>query len=191
MYRRFSSCFLCRGPKKPVTWHFKEACKDAGVKVYRQVTVEGFYGSTQPTAYLYIEEGFRFMEHLENDGKILHLERPGGVWQKKFLDTPSARYHVKYAYQPTGFGHQEPVGWKLYKLESQVIDSQTGEVLGRETNFKRIFPTHEALLAALLGPPIKWCPSPYPLPNINVRPYIPPPTLDRSVLKPITQQPEH
>ena len=81
--------------------------------------------------------------------------------------------------------------WKLYKLESLVIESQTGEVLGRETNFKRIFPTREALLAALLGPPIKLCPSPYPLPNINVGPYIPPPTLKRSVLKPISQQPEH
>ena len=131
------------------------------------------------------------MEHLENDGKILHLERPGGVWQKKFLDTPSARYHVKYAYQPTGFGHQEPVGWKLYKLESQVIDSQTGEVLGRETEFKRIFPTHEALLAALLGPPTMWCPT-YPLvPTTHIELFVPRPTLKRSVLKPITQQPEH
>ena len=163
-----------------ISWHFKEACKDAGVKVYRQVEVEGFYEGTIGTGYSFIEQyNFRFMEEKRPDGKIEHTERPEGQWKTTILDRPSARYHVRYAYQPTPYDYEEPIGWKLRKTERQVIDSQTGEILGRQTTVKRVLPTYEALLAGLFGPPIVLCPSP------DVQPYVPPPPFLQAVLKPV------
>lgn len=165
-----------------ISSHFKEACKDAGVKVYRQVEVEGFYEGTIGTGYSFIEEyGFKFMEEKRVDGRIAHTERLGGEWKTTILDRPSARYHVKYAYQPTPYGYEEPIGWKLRKTERQVVDSQTGEILGRHTSIKRVLPTHEALIAGLFGPPIVLCPSP------DVQPYIPPPPFMQAVLKPLRE----
>lgn len=164
-----------------ISWHFKEACKNAGVKVYRQVEAEGFYDESQETAYTYVEDGFKFMEHLEGEGKILHVERPLGQWQIKYLDRPSARYQLKYTYQPTYHSHEEPIGWKLEKVERQVIDSQTGEVLGRQIHVNRGLPIYEAWWAQSFGGAMVSCPSP------NVLPYVPPPPFPQSVLKPFSK----
>ena len=164
-----------------ISWHFKEACKDAGVTVYRRVEVEGFFDESQEAAYSYVEDGFEFMEHMESGGKILHVERPLGQWQTTYLDKPSARYHLKYPYQPTYHSHEEPIGWKLEKVERQVIDSQTGEILGRQIHVNRGLPIYEAWWAQSFGGAMVSCPSP------NAQPYVPPPPFPQAVLKPISK----
>lgn len=166
-----------------IAWHFNEACKEAGVKVYRQVDVEGFYDSTMRSGYERIRDGgFGFMEHPSNEaGKVDHIERVQEEWKKKILDRPSARYQLKYTYQPSKNSHEEPIGWKLEKVERQVIDSQTGEILGRQIHVNRGFPIYEALWAQFFGGAILTCPGP------NVRPYVPPPPFPQAVLKPISK----
>lgn len=174
-----------------ISWHFAQACKEAGVKVYRQVEVEGYGISRKdltrkdvtegeqfpydPTRVADFEEmGFRFYEDILADGSARHLERTGNRVMVTLRDVPEARYYERYAYQPTPFRTDEPIGWKLEKLERQVIDSKTGEILGKETDFRRVLPTYEALIAGLFGPPIEFCP----------KPSIPQPPFPQSILKP-------
>lgn len=118
-----------------ISSHFREACKDAGEKVYRQVEVEGFYDGTYFTdAMRYLEKGgFRFMEENTNDNRILRIEKRDGQLHKEILERPTARYHVIYV----GDRYGERIGRKLEKLERQAVDSQTGEILGKKVAFER------------------------------------------------------
>lgn len=153
---------------------FEELCKDAGVHVYRKVEVEGYYdatgGGTAEPGPTYPPTGgrerFRFHERLvgydpkSDPLRISHVENIGGVWTVTILDRPTARYHFKRAFQPTPFRHEEPVGWKIEKMELQVVDSQTGEVLGRDTKFKRRPSVIEGIWINLVGSGLEMCSGP-------------------------------
>lgn len=161
---------------------FHEACQDAGVHVYKKVAVEGFYDETMRGGYGLIDQyGYRFMEQRTDDGKkIEHIEKPNGQWQVTILDHPTARYHYKYAYQPTPSQHEESIGWKLEKAELQAIDSRTGEIVGRETWFNRRPSWVEGLWINLLGSDLIQCPDP------GVRSYKE--HLPKATLKPISNK---
>ncbi len=180
-----------------ISWHFKEACKDAGVMVYRQVEVEGYVDgltlysrksielgpqfNENPTQQASFEiQGYRFLEQMLTDGGARHLEREGDRVMVTIRDKPEARYYYKYAYKPTENSHEEPIGWKLEQVERQVIDSQTGEILGRQIHVNRGLPIYEAWWAQSFGGAMVSCPSP------NVQPYVPPPPFPQAVLKPIS-----
>lgn len=135
--------------------NFHEACQDAGVHVYKKVAVEGFYdamggGIDTPGPLKYkpaiesFEKGpYRFYERLigydphAKNLQVSHVEKIDGEWQVKILDKPTARYHYKRAYQPRPYKYEEPVGWKLERLEEVVVDAETGEIIARETDYKR------------------------------------------------------
>ena len=175
-----------------ISWHFKEACKDAGVKVYRQVEVEGYLDGLSPKkkrsieigAYLvphpvdFEQRGYRYYEEMLIEGGASHHERVGDRLMLSVLEIPKSRYLYKYAYQPTYNSHEEPIGWKLQKLETQVVDIQTGELLGRDITVKRWAPVADALWAQFIGSTLKTCPSP------DVSPYVSPPLFPQAVLKP-------
>jgi hypothetical protein len=154
-----------------ISWHFTEACKDAGVTVYRTVEVSGYVNDTNPMSRFIAKPfwtvsagaigsfdaaGYSFVENKLTDGGVQRVERKPGGLKATVLDQPTARYHVKYTHQPYG---NEVIGWKLVKHEKQVVDSQTGEVLGRDIRIGRIYPTYEALWVRLLGSPSTGCPS--------------------------------
>lgn len=180
-----------------ISWHFNDACKDAGVKVYRQVEVDGYMDdssrssrkSTKPGLWTmdtgslksFDRAGYRFTESMLDDGGVLRVERHPDGLMATILDRPTARYHLKYTYQPAYHSHEEPFGWKLEKVERQVIDSQTGEILGRQIHINRGFPIYEALWAQFFGGAMVSCPSP------NVQPYVLPPPFPQSILRPISK----
>lgn len=139
-----------------IAHNFELACKDAGVHVYKQVEVEGFVDATSTSSrsekvsavpkLLYDDAqklmewdktGYRFKEYLLADGRVWHVERqPDGVYYA-VLDLPTARYLYKYAYQPTPYKTEERIGWKLEKLGTIVVDSETGEIIARDTQYRR------------------------------------------------------
>lgn len=178
-----------------ISWHFKEACKDAGVTVYRQVEVEGYVDDTSRRSRRSVTPGFwkldvgslesfdragySFIENMLDDGGVLRVERHPSGLMASVLEHPTARYRLVHHYQPTPYRIEEPIGWKLQKIERRVIDSQTGEILGRDVIIKRVLPTHEALIAGLFGTPIVLCPNP------DVQPYVKPLPFPRAVLKPL------
>jgi len=136
-----------------ISSNFHEACQDAGVHVYKKVAVEGFVDDTSrrdrdgiKTGRWHFDSksladwdvrGYRFQENMLKDGGVIHVERtPLGI-EASILDHPTARYHYKYAYQPTPYKTEEQIGWKLEKLEMQVVDSETGEVIAKDTKYRR------------------------------------------------------
>ena len=151
-----------------VSWHFRVACEDAGVKVYRQVEVEGFYAGTYGLDESFLEKnGFKFIEKNTNDNRILHIEKRGEQLHREILEHPTARYHLKYV--------EERIGWELEKLERQAVDSQTGEILGKAVTFRRPF----------IMPSVLTCSYPDPLPRSReVQPYVREPSL-YDVFKPL------
>ncbi|MDR1850119.1 MAG: hypothetical protein LBQ75_08765 [Zoogloeaceae bacterium] len=142
-----------------ISSHFREACKDAGVKIYRQVEVEGFYDGAFGEGNWYItKHGFRFTEYDNIYGSgIQHVEKRDGQLYSKTLEHPTARFHVKFV----GNRYEKPIGWKLEKLEYQAVDSLTGEILGKNLAFRRVLPTYEALWIGLFEPAIVLCRDPH------------------------------
>jgi len=132
---------------------FEEVCKDAGVHVYKQVEVDGFvddlrrsdrYGIktglwnySQKALADWDARGYRFQENMLMDGGVVHLERTTEGIEASILESPTARYHYKYAYQPSKYIHAERIDWKVEKRGTVVIDSESGEVIARDTWYRR------------------------------------------------------
>jgi hypothetical protein len=161
-----------------IAWHFQKACKDAGVHVYRTVEVEGFYDATgsgyskpgpldyKPAIQSFEERNFRFYERLvgydphANPLRVDHVEKINDQWIVTLLDRPTARYFYKRAYQPTPHVYEEPVGWKLSKSETLVVDVQTNTVLGRDVSYTRRPNIAEWQLLRFFGSGGRSCPDP-------------------------------
>jgi hypothetical protein len=179
-----------------ISWHFNEACKDAGVTVSRQVEVEGYLDALSPKEKRHVkvgshlvpqpvdfeQQGYVYYEEALIEGGATRVEREGDRLIASIFEKPKSRYVLKRHYQPGPGIYEELIGWKLQKIERQIIDSQTGEVLGRDRTIKRVLPSHEALIAGLFGPPIVMCPGP------NVKPFVPQLPFPQAVLKPISKK---
>lgn len=149
-----------------IAWHFERACREAGVTVNRKVEVEGYANATSGAPHypndpresrrLYNDEkslaewdktGYRFKEQLLSDGWALHLERRADGVYALYIEYPQARYHYRYA-DPR---HWVPAGYQMNRREMQVVDSETGEVLGRELSYERYPGFVEGLWVRFLG----------------------------------------
>ena len=166
-----------------IAWHFNQACKDAGVKVVRQVEVEGYASGTnqykrqsrneagplfkddQPHQLDFEKAGYRFYEDLLTDGGARHLEREGGQMMVTILDRPQARYHYKFL-DPR---QEVPIGRRLKKFGWQVIDSETDEVLGSDTRFARYPNLADSLWVQYFGPSALGCNGPLDAPEKQKR----------------------
>ncbi|RLJ61236.1 hypothetical protein [Sulfurisoma sediminicola] len=148
-----------------IAWHFERACKEAGVTVYRMVEAEGYVDATNvaqrdedfggPRLYYsdpdslvqFDKRGYLYRENLYSDGSVMHVERhPDGVYVST-LRQPQSRYHYRRAHKETW----APAGFQMGRNEMQVVDSQTGEVLGRELWFSRWPSFIEGLWIRFLG----------------------------------------
>ncbi|HNN45834.1 MAG TPA: hypothetical protein PKN34_07240 [Azospira sp.] len=165
-----------------IAWHFNEACKDAGVTVFRQVEVDGYADGTGQydrksiktgplfndgsTRQLDFEKaGYRYYEDLLKDGGARHLEREEGQMMVTILDHPQARYHYKFL-DPR---QEIPIGRRLKKFGDQVIDSETNEVLGSDTRFVRYPNLAETLWLQYFGPAALSCSGPLDAPEKQKR----------------------
>mgnify|MGYP001057874698 CR=1 FL=1 len=168
-----------------IAWHFNEACKDAGVKVYRQVEADGYVydlsrdtrTSANPGLWkldktsleAFDREGYKFRENMLVDGGVLRVERHLEGLIATLLDKPTARYVLKHSYQPSPYRYEEPIGWKLEKLEYLVLDRETDEVLGRDTRFIRFPSFAEMLWLRYFGPANLGCSGPLDDPDKQKR----------------------
>ena len=134
-----------------IAWHFHEMCKEAGVKVYKKVEVEGFYDDTgggidipgsitsEAAIKTFESKGYQYYERrigYGGEGRpqgVSRVEKVNGEWQVSILDHPTARYQFRYA----GARLEEPVGFKIEKSEWVIVDNQSGSVIGREVYYSR------------------------------------------------------
>ena len=125
-----------------ISWKFGQLCKkNAGIFVYKTVKVEGFYDDTRPThdglptpqaVESFDRSGYRFYElKFRNTKKIVHIEKVNGQWAPTVLDHPRARYRYET------LASHKLVSHRIRKFEDVVIDSQTGEVLGKYLDYAR------------------------------------------------------
>ena len=179
-----------------IATRFEQLCRDAGVHVVRKVEVDGFLDATHASSSIgykdgpynlpeavvaFDRDGFRFKEHLLDNGKVRHLERtPEGLWQS-IINRPVARYHYKHAYQPTPYETEEPVAWKVLKSETVVLDSESRQVIAREIVIVRYPAVVDAMWMNLLGSDLQMCPDPGKRPS----PEFVPEHLPRAALKPM------
>ena len=136
--------------------HFAALCKDAGVHVGRKVLAAGFYDGIMRSGFLYIDRsGYEFMEHPSSDRKkVEHVEKIDGKWVTTVLDRPSARYHLLES-QPN-----RKAGYRIVVTERVVVDSQNGEVIARDTTYKRYANSVDQSWAGALGSTLTFCPDP-------------------------------
>lgn len=92
-----------------------------------------------------------FIQHRVSETEQISVS-PNGVdaWRTTKIDKPTARYHYTFPHQ------NSPTGHKLSKIERVVLDSQTGELLARETKYSRT--AHWLFFS--LGSPVMLCPAP-------------------------------
>lgn len=129
-----------------IAWNFGHLCKkDAGIFINKVVEVDGFYDDTRPTTPVPRTKqaaddldrgGYRFYEMVYRDlrggaNKVVRLEKINGVWTPAVLDKPTAKYH--YSRDQYGI----PTSHKINRQEARVIDSGTGEVVGRYIAYSR------------------------------------------------------
>lgn len=148
-----------------ISYNFYKVCKDAGVYLTRKIEVEGYYNETGGGVDIpgvvkgYGENEFSFVERLigynpeEKPLKVSHVEKNNGEWYVTILDQPTARYHYKHA-DPRRW---VPIGFQLYKNEMQIVDSETGEIISRETSFSRYPSLVEGLWIRFFGSGQKIC----------------------------------
>jgi len=151
---------------------FAELCKDAGVKIVRKVEVEGFYNDVESTGLgprhpqavaEYEKQGFRYYEKrlaryvdgrvVENpEASVVHIEKVDGEWKTTLLTKPRARYYFKQT------RNSENVGHKIWISEWALVDSLTGEAIGRDVLIKSLPNRIDLWWAAMLGDPTRYCP---------------------------------
>ena len=101
------------------------------------------------------------MEHPSDQRKrIDHIEMEHGQWKRTTIDQPKARYHFKYSYQPKPFHYEASIGWKIEKLQYEVVDNETGEILGVDARITRYPNFSESLWLRFFGPGNAGCSGP-------------------------------
>ena len=153
-----------------IATRFERLCRDAGVHVRKTVVVDSFYDATGLVGMGNLKEGWAFLEYLDPAYRTIHrIELLDGSPRTMKIDRPTSRYHYKYAYQPTPYRMEEPVGWKILKSETVVLDSSTGEMLGRDTRFVRSPSVADGLWIRFLGHGRTGCSGPLDDPTRHTR----------------------
>ncbi len=154
-----------------VNWRFRTLCDEVKLTITRKVVVEGFYddggfrSSGQAGAYgSSTLDRYDFIEWRDSKGSIWRTERAEAatltsaprplqpsrrIWltdqgkeaalRSVQIDKPSARYHWRHQQFST------PIGHLLARRDELVIDTQTGEVLGKKGQIYRRPPFIDAV----------------------------------------------
>ena len=117
-----------------IAYNFDRLCRrDSGIFIYKTVEAEGFYDDTTHWwRQLRESSSYEFVESRDNiTEQLWRVERDGDGVRHFKIAKPTARYWFTFPRR------SEPIGYKIRKTERLVSDSQTREVLARETLYAR------------------------------------------------------
>lgn len=139
-----------------VDWRFRQLCQEAKLTITRKVVVEGFYDDGYRTRGWgdtnAILGGYEFIEWRDKEGRNWRTERGEGEKSRTVsIDKPTARYYWRNQQFPN------PVGHLLLRREETVIDSLTGEIIGKRVDGYRRPPFIEALWLRYFDAPPAMC----------------------------------
>lgn len=118
-----------------IAWKFGQACKHAGLSIYKKVQVDGFYDDTAHWWRQLSESKFAFVESRDPLHQSLwRAERTGNEIRHFKIDRPTARYHFTRPHNHT------PVAHKVRMFEYLVRDVHANEILAREQTYAREAP---------------------------------------------------
>lgn len=117
-----------------IAYNFGQLCrKDAGLFISKTVDVEGFYDDTTHWwRQLKENSNYQFVESRDNlYGTFWRAERDGNEVRHFKIEKPTARYRYIFP------NNHSPVSYRITKIEYQVIDSQIGKTMARQTKYAR------------------------------------------------------
>lgn len=116
-----------------IAFRFGSMCTtDGGIFINKTVAADGFYDATTHWWRQLVESKYQFVESRDYiDKTIWRVERVGSEIRHFKIDRPTARYRYEQLHSHTS------VAYKVRKAEWTVTDSQTDEVLARETVYVR------------------------------------------------------
>ena len=135
-----------------IAFNFGQLCKDSGIFVSKTVKVDGFYDDTTHWwRQLKEQSSYRFVESRDRlDDKRWRVERAGDEIRHFRIEKPTARYHYRMPHNHTH------VAYNITKVEYVVADSETNELLARETSYAR----QPYWFFFALDRPVMLCPAP-------------------------------
>lgn len=146
-----------------IAWNFDQHCrKDAGIFVYKTVEVEGFYDDTHSwRADKLAATGFKWMEGRgrANSREVYWRHEWVGKEIRSFqISRPTARYHYRSPHTDTSMAN------RVDKIERVVIDSESDDVLARETKYRREAPwffigLDRPVMLKVIGDRPRFCPT--------------------------------
>jgi hypothetical protein len=110
-------------------------CPQAGIKISRTVTVDGFYTNFGDTSH--IDRGFKYVESVKPWNRVEIFTKIGNEIQKQVIDTekkpyvPRSRYEFIYGSENGAFEGRRDIGIQ----KSIVRDRETKEDLGHALRF--------------------------------------------------------
>jgi len=136
-----------------------DLCPQAGIKIYRTVTVDGFLTNFGDASFL--EKGFIYIEGVKPGKRIVILTKVGGEIRRQEIDIektpyePKSQYEFIFSLQSGRFENRRDIGIQ----RSVVRDRLTGEVLGEAVAFYAYPGWVDGLTIARFGR-LQWmCPS--------------------------------
>ncbi len=119
-----------------IAWNFGQLCKkDAGIYVHQTVEVDGFYDDTTHWWRQLAESDYQFVESRDNTfGGLYRVERDGAELKHFEIQQLTARY--RYSQPDSG----TPIAHKVERIERAVTDNRSGDVLAKETKYRRRSP---------------------------------------------------
>jgi len=109
-----------------IAWNFGQLCKkDAGIFIYKTVEVDGFYDDTTHWWRQLAESDYQFVESRERGPNVVwRVERDGNELKHFKIDRPTARYQYHWP------DFNRDVAHEIKRSSQEVVDTQTGEILG-------------------------------------------------------------
>lgn len=142
-----------------VDWRFRQLCEEAKLTITRKVVVNGFYDDGYSTGGWgdtnAVLGAYEFVEWRDKQGRIWRTERGEGEKSRTVrIDAPTARYYWRKQQWET------PVSHLLWRKEETVIDSATGDVIGKSVIGYRRPPFIDALWLRFFDAPPAMCMAP-------------------------------
>jgi hypothetical protein len=139
-----------------VDWRFRQLCEEAKFTITRKVVVDGFYDDNGNDDYskrdTFWGGDYKFVEWRDKEGRKWRTERGEGEKSRTVrIDKPTARYH----WRDQEF--KSPVGHLLWRKDESILDSVTGEVIGKSVIGYRRPPFIDALWMRFFDAPPAMC----------------------------------
>jgi|tagenome__1003787_1003787.scaffolds.fasta_scaffold20929793_3 hypothetical protein len=154
-----------------IAYEFGQLCgKDAGVVISKTAQIDGFYDDTTHWWRQLEESSYQFVESRDRITNTLwRAERAGDEVRHFRIDKPTARYHYTQPHEHTPVAHQ------INEVQYLVKDTQSGEILAKDTMYVR----HAYWFFMSTDAPAIVCPAPGQDPNEKYG------VIYKQVLKPI------